>query len=225
MSKEEQQVPLKKSLDELISLYSSDEYQKLSDLLIEKEFVVLLEQCAQEMRAAQKKLYYIFYHFAINICLRYTSNKDEAIEIMNDGFLKVFSSIKKYHVNVQHPINSFKAWMKKIMIFTAIDAFRKNERSIATVNLDTSTDIALFDNNLPDNIAYKDVMACIMQLSPAYRAVFCMCVIDGFTHEEVAAKLGIAVGTSKSNLAKARIQLQKMLLNIQNFNSYEQRAV
>lgn len=201
------------------------EYNKLSDLLIEKEFIELLNDCIDEKRSSQKKIYYIFFDFAISICLRYTKDKEEAVEIMNDAFLKVFRNLKKFIVPDQNPIESFKAWIKKIMIYTAIDAFRKNKKNVVVLEVDKAVEIISTDNSSLDKLSYKEIMLCIMQLTPAYRVIFCLHVIDGFSHEEISDKLGVAIGTSKSNLAKARVQLQKILVNKLNIKSYEQRAI
>jgi RNA polymerase sigma factor (sigma-70 family) len=201
------------------------EYNKLSDLLIEKEFIELLKDCADEKRSSQKKIYYIFFDFSISICLRYTKDKEEAVEIMNDAFLKVFKNIKKFTIPELNPIESFKAWVKKIMIYTAIDAFRKNKKNIIALEVDKANEIISTDYTSLDKLSYNEIMSCIMQLSPAYRIVFCLHVVDGFSHEEISEKIGIATGTSKSNLAKARLQLQKILVNQLNVKSYEQRAI
>lgn len=201
------------------------EYNKLSDLLIENEFIELLKDCIDEKRSSQKKIYYIFFDFSISICLRYTKDKEEAVEIMNDAFLKVFRNLKKFIVPEQNPIESFKAWIKKIIIYTAIDAFRRNKKNVALFEVDKAVEIISTDNTSLDKLSYNEIMLCIMQLSTAYRVVFCLHVIDGFSHEEISSKLGIAIGTSKSNLAKARVQLQKILVNKLNIKSYEQRAI
>lgn len=215
----------KNSFIELPQSSSINEYNKLSTIMVEKEFIALLKDCAAEKRASQKELYYVFYDFTISICLRYTNTKDEALEVMNDGFLKVFKNIKQFNLPVVNAIPAFKSWLKKIMIFTAIDAYRKNKQHALSVDIEQADELENYDTGLLENISYKEIIETIMQLTPVYRAVFCMYVIDGFKHEEIAQQLGIVVGTSKSNLAKARLQLQKKLIDKQKFTNYEQRAV
>lgn len=200
-------------------------YSKLSDLLIEKEFLTILDECIESRRDSQKKLYYVFYDFAISICLRYADDKDDALEILNDGFLKVFKGLKDFKPAIGNPIASFKAWLKKIMIFTAIDSYRKRSKYKMNVGIDDAMPIESTNESQLERISYKEIIECVQTLSPVYRTVFCLYVIDGFTHDEISKQLGIAIGTSKSNLAKARVQLQKKLLAKQNFLDYEQRAV
>lgn len=204
---------------------ASSIYDKLSDLLVEKEFLVLLKESSAGKRTSQKKLYTVFYDFAIAICLRYANTHDDAIEIMNDGFLKMFTKLDTFKPIHEDAIVDFKAWLKKIMIYTAIDHCRKHSKHQNHSMIDESMPLVVKDESQLEKISYKEIVACIQKLSPAYRAAFCLYVIDGFSHDEIAKQLGIAVGTSKSNLAKARMHLQSMLIARQNFNEYEQRAV
>ncbi len=111
------------------------------------------------------------------------------------------------------------------MIYTAIDHLRKKSRSPQVFISEETNTIADADETQLEKISYKEIMQCVQKLSPGYRAVFCLFVIDGFKHEEIAKHLGIAVGTSKSNLAKARAHLQQTLMALKNFNQYESRAV
>ena len=146
------------------------------------------------------------------ICDCYAGNEEDAIEILNDGFLKIFKEIHRFTPAYSNEINSFKGWLRKIMVCTAIDHFRKNKKhrvvgelNIASVKAYTHEETAL------EKISYDEIIRAIQDLSPAYRTVLNLFIIEGFSHEEIAEQLGIAVGTSKSNLAKARKQLQKLL--------------
>ena len=111
------------------------------------------------------------------------------------------------------------------MVYTAIDHFRKNKKHMHNGQLDGSNlqIVAPFENAL-DKLSYDEIRKAIQQLSPAYRTVFNLFVIEGMSHEEIAKKLGVTTGTSKSNLAKARMHLQKILLN-QNQVEYKKNAV
>jgi RNA polymerase sigma factor (sigma-70 family) len=200
-------------------------YARLNDVLIEKEFLLLVNDCLSNKRESQKKLYYVFYEFAVNICMRYAGNREDALEIMNDGFLKVFKKLDTFKFLHNNPIIGFKAWVKKIMIYTSIDYLRKKSRLKYTVVSEETVNLPVYDESQLEKLSCKEIMESIQNLSPGYRAVFCLFVIDGFTHEEIARRLGIAVGTSKSNLAKARANLKQKLMNRQNFNNYESRAV
>lgn len=200
-------------------------YNNITDIVVEKELLLLIDECSKQHRESQKKLYTVFYNYASNICLRYANDKEDTLEILNDGFLKVFNGLKDFKPHKVNIIGSFKAWMKKIFIYTAIDHFRKNIKYKNNIEIEEAYTLSTNEETQLEKISYREIMECIQTLTPAYRTVFCLFVIDGFTHEEIGKQLGIAIGTSKSNLAKARLQLQKKLLANQNINVYEQRAV
>ena len=170
--------------------------------------------CARNQRESQKKIYNSFYSYGMSVCLRYTNRHEDAVEIYNDSFLKIFKEIYHYKPLYADEVNSFKGWIRKIMIYNAINHTRKNNKHSFTADFETSV-IYMTDNeeNVLDRMSYEEIIAAIRQLSPAYRAVLNLYIIDGFTHEEIAKQLDIAVGTSKSNLFKARQQLQQILKN------------
>ncbi|MBL0144711.1 MAG: sigma-70 family RNA polymerase sigma factor [Chitinophagaceae bacterium] len=159
----------------------------------------------------------------MGICMRYSNNYLEAEEIVNDSFLKIFKSIHNFQAAYQNTEASLVGWMKKIIIHTAIDSYRKNNKPF-TLEQIGDNHLNLFDNDESsiDKMSYKEIIELVQKLSPTYRTVFNLYVIDGFKHEEIADQLGISVGTSKSNLAKARINVQKMLKQT-NIKLYEQR--
>lgn len=167
---------------------------------------ILLEGCRKSDRLSQELLYRQFYSYAMSVCLRYTRDKDEAIEILNDGFLKVFTKSELYD-----PDKSFKAWLRRIMINTALDYYRQNVKHYYHEGIEEAGNIADRASAADNNITYEELIGLVQQLSPAYRTVFNLYVIDGYSHEEIAEHLDISTGTSKSNLARAREQLKKML--------------
>jgi RNA polymerase sigma factor (sigma-70 family) len=181
-------------------------------LLSAEELSLHVERCALNNRESQKKLYTSFYGYAMAVCDRYTNNQDDAIEILNDGFLKVFKEIYRYKPAYTDVVSSFKGWLRKIMVYTAIDHFRKNHKHQFTTDLDNGVvQVASHAEDALDRISYEEIIRSIQDLTPGYRTVFNLFIIEGFTHEEISDKLGISIGTSKSNLAKARRQLQKIL--------------
>lgn len=181
-------------------------------MLTAEELSIQIEGCSQNERDSQKKLYNSFYGYAMSICDRYTSREEDATEILNDGFLKIFKEIQHFKPSYADIISSFKGWLRKIMIYTAIDHFRKNNKYKNTADLDTTViHLHVDEESAIDKISYDEIIKFIKQLSPAYRAVLNLFVVEGFSHEEIASKLDISIGTSKSNLAKARKQLQKIL--------------
>ena len=150
----------------------------------------------------------------MSICDRYTSRGEDASEILNDGFLKIFKEIHHFKPAYADVVNSFKGWLRKIMVYTAIDHFRKNNKHKNVIELDTAVvHLPVEMETAFDKISYDEIIRFIQDLSPAYRTVLNLFIVEGFSHEEIASKLDIAIGTSKSNLAKARKQLQKILFH------------
>jgi len=194
-------------------------------LITAEELSKHVKACGQNKRESQKFIYTAFYGFSMAICDRYTNKQDDALEILNDGFLKVFKEIHRFQPAYADTISSFKGWLKKIMIYTAIDHFRKFKKHSIVTQLDAvQYQIPSISENALEKLSYEEIIKAIQDLSPAYCTVFNLFVIDGFTHEEIAAQIGIAVGTSKSNLSKARRQLQKILIQ-QNIIQLEKNAI
>ena len=181
-------------------------------LINAEELKTLIKGCSQNNRESQKRMYDSFYSYGMSICDRYTRNKEDSVEIFNDGFLKIFKEIHRYRPAYEDELNSFKGWLRKIMIYTAIDYNRKYRKHSFTVELDAALIfIPAGDQNVFDMISCDEIIDAVRELSPAYRTVLNLFIIDGFSHEEIASQLGIAIGTSKSNLSKARQQLQNIL--------------
>jgi RNA polymerase sigma factor (sigma-70 family) len=162
----------------------------------------LLRGCIKKDRDSQKELYKEYYGYGMSICLRYADNREDASEILNDSFLKVFTHIDKF--NLDKP---FRPWLRKVIINTAINHFRKKQKDIKTENLKLASN-EIDDDDLISNINYQEMVALLQKLSPAYRTVFNLYVLEGFTHEEIGRQLGISEGTSKSNLHKAKAHLK-----------------
>lgn len=167
---------------------------------------MLINGCVKGNRTSQLKLYQHFYSYAMSICLPYTKNREEALEVLNDGFLKAFRKIDKFD-----PDYSFKPWLRRILINASIDYYRKYHKTekndLTTISFSTGS-----THNLAlENLAYEDLIMVMQKLSPSYRLVFNLFVIEGLTHKAIAEKLNISVGTSKSNLVKARLQIQGVL--------------
>ena len=143
----------------------------------------------------------------MSICLRYTHNRDEALDVLNDGFLKVFTKLDQYN-----PELSFKAWLRRILINTALDHYRQEVHHYYHDDINQIADhTPAHTADAYSQLAHEELLELIGQLSPAYRLVFNLYIIDGYSHEEIAAQLTISVGTSKSNLARARENLRAML--------------
>jgi RNA polymerase sigma-70 factor (ECF subfamily) len=177
----------------------------------------ILQGCQQERRDSQKALYDLFYAFAMGVCMRYAHNEEDATEVVQDGFLKVFRHLGDFTSprDSASLVPAFRGWVKKIMIYTAIDRYRFQKKHGHAEDLDNQYYRLPSDNHHPlDKLAYEELVGMVQTLSPAYRAVFNLFVIDGFSHEEIAKTLKISVGTSKSNLAKARENLRHKLKKV-----------
>ncbi len=181
-------------------------------LLSADELTYHIEACALNNRGSQRTLYSSFYGYAMAICDRYASTQEDAVEILNDGFLKIFREIHHYRPAYADVVSSFKGWLRKIMVYTAIDHFRKNHKHRMVTQLDSVVfHVVNVSEDAIDKLSYDEIIRSIQELSPGYRTVLNLFIIEGLSHDEIAQKLGISVGTSKSNLSKARRQLQKLL--------------
>lgn len=165
-------------------------------------------------------IYHSFYGYAMAVCGRYAGNQDDAVEILNDGFLKIFREIHQFTPAYADVMNSFKGWLRKIMIYTAIDHFRKNHKHRLVASLEPVVyHLAGDGEDAIDKLSYEEIIRAVQHLSPGYRTVFNLFVIEGMSHEEISKKLDISTGTSKSNLSKARVQLQKILFKQQQIQA------
>lgn len=183
---------------------STSEYEELETALpdlTEK----LRNGCLRGDPSSQKKLYQSFYGFALAICLRYCNDRDEAVEVMNTGFLKVLTNFDKYN-----PAKPFKPWLSRVMTNTAIDHYRSHLKFAHMAELSEAEDITT-EASIHQKLNYEDVLKLVQRLPPGYRTVFNLYAIDGYSHEEIGKKLGISEGTSKSNLFKARQKLRNYL--------------
>jgi RNA polymerase sigma-70 factor (ECF subfamily) len=180
--------------------------------LPELELETLIDGCISGNRASQQKVYETYYGKMMGVCLRYARDRDEAQDLLQDGFIKVFTKIAKYNKE-----GSFEGWMRRIIVNNAIDAFRKNKNTYLVTNSELVLERQQEEpDEEPDDESYHgikadDVMAALQKLSPAYKTVFNLYVIENYSHKEIAEILSISVGTSKSNLAKAKQNLRKIL--------------
>lgn len=165
----------------------------------------LINGCKKGDRKTQKKLYMLLYPYCMSICLRYAKDEDEAKEILNDGFLKIFTKLNQHDVN-----HSFKGWVRRIMVNTSIDHYRKNNHFKHALEISQAGSESINPEVL-DKFSVDEILKMVQNLPPAYQVVFNLFAIEGFNHREISEKLGVSEGTSKSNLAKARMKLKKML--------------
>jgi RNA polymerase sigma-70 factor (ECF subfamily) len=165
----------------------------------------LIKGCIDGDPQMQRLLYDRFSSMMYVVCLRYSTNSEDADDIMQEGFIKVFRSLHKFRAE-----GSFEGWIRRIFINTSIEHYRKKIKfnNVSEVPENIIEDGEL---NVLDTLAAKDIMNIINELSPGYKIVFNMHVIEGYSHKEIAEILGITEGTSKSQLARAKGVLKKIL--------------
>ena len=171
----------------------------------------LIAGCCKNDRNSQRELYHRLYDYALKITYRYISLPEEAEELTNESFVKLYKNIT--HFDDSRPGETealLKGWFKRIVINTAIDHLRKTKLNLVNMEMAELT-IADTQETGIDRIMYGEVIDAIRKLSPVYRTVFNLYVIEGYSHEEIGALLNISIGASKSNLSKARNNLRKMI--------------
>ncbi len=172
--------------------------------ITEKELIRL---CKRKNATAQKLLYNTYHSSLLGICLRYGKSRDEAEDILQLGMITIFKNISSYSGK-----GSFEGWMKRIVVNTAIDNFRKNNKYYYHQDIDEINGEPYFASDIPDDLEVKDILNTVQQLPDGYRMVFNLYAIEGYSHKEIADKLGISENTSKTQLLKARKSLRKKLL-------------
>ena len=165
----------------------------------------LIEGCIRGNRQSTAALYSSFSPTMFGVCLRYANDYHSAEDILQEGFIKVFNNLDRFRGE-----GSFEGWMKRIFINTAIEYYRKSTNHNGHVELDNVSTQPTQERAL-ENLATQELLKLIQRLSPGYRAVFNLYVIEGYSHKEIAKVLEISEGTSKSQLARARAILRKMV--------------
>jgi RNA polymerase sigma factor (sigma-70 family) len=188
------------------------------------QILTLIEGCSKNNRNSQGTLYHWLYGYAMKICYRYTNHQHEAEELTNESFVKLFKNIHVFDSGRQLNTEAlFKAWFKRIIINTCIDYLRKHHAMLNGHTLSTDNEnIADVRETAVDKLSYEEIIEAIKQLTPVYRTVFNLFVIEGMSHEEIATQLSISIGASKSNLSKARHNLRKIILQQTQYNIYVQ---
>ena len=172
----------------------------------EKDFDAVIAGCIAGDNQAQRFLFKKFFGYSKSICVRYTSFTEDAEEVLSEGFLKVFNNLQSYD-----PAYPFKAWLRTIMINTAISYNRKHKKHTEyRIGLEETHDLG-FDEEILSEITAEEILELIQQLRPAYRNVFLMHAVDGYNHREIAAMLEINEATIRSQYIRARAKLQILI--------------
>jgi RNA polymerase sigma factor (sigma-70 family) len=165
----------------------------------------LIQQCKNGDLKHLEMLYKHFYGYAMGVGLRYSNNRDDALEVVNDAFIKVFGDIRNYQQD-----KPFKAWLRRIVVNTAIDKHRKERKH----QMNTDLDDALYVSQQPLVLAQmnaNDILKLMDTLPPAHRMVFNLYEIDGYDHTEIAAMMGITASSSRVYLGRAKEKLRAIL--------------
>ncbi len=173
----------------------------------------IVEGCVKNDRRYQEVLYTQTFTKMVGACLRYSSDYDEAMDFVQDGYVKVFDKIGGYQ-----PSGSLVSWIKRIIVNNVIDSLRKSSKQQFSEIEEERTDYVDDSDEELERIAQDDknagrIVELIQKLSPVYRTVFNMYVVEELSHNEIASRLGISVGASKSNLAKAKMRLKQMFID------------
>ena len=166
----------------------------------------VLKKAAKGHKQSQLRVYEDYYGYCMSVALRFSESRDEACEIVHDAFLKAFNKLDSLT-----SADSFKPWLRRIVVNTALDYYRKNINQVHHLDVIEHDTVSL-DENALQQLSAEDIYSAIAQLPNAYRMVFTLYAIEGFKHEEIANQLGISTGTSKSNLSKARAKLQGIII-------------
>lgn len=179
----------------------------------QSELLEWVHACRAGNARAQRKLFKRFYSTVMGICMRYAGSTDEAADMLNEGFLKVFSNLDKYE-----DTGSFEAWMKRVVCNVAMDYRRMYDKGVDMVDLDEVSDSHLTDYHVNDavsKISSQEIVELIQQLPAVTRTVFNMFVFEGFSHSEIAQQLNITENTSAWHVNNARTRLKNAIKQIE----------
>jgi RNA polymerase sigma factor (sigma-70 family) len=168
----------------------------------------IIKGCINKNRNDQKALYQTYSKKMFAVCLRYARDYTEAEDMLQEGFIKVFENVKSFKFQ-----GSFEGWVRRVIVNTALEKLRKQNILYPVNDIYEYANEAGYEDIL-DSISAKDLIKLIQELSPKYRLVFNLYAIEGYSHQEVGEKLGISVGTSKSNLSRARQILQDRIKDL-----------
>ena len=175
-------------------------------MVIEPIHTDIVNGCKKGNRKAQEQLYRNYYRAMATLCMRYTRNEEDAVEVLNNGFLKVFRNIEKYDEKQA----VLYTWMRAIIINSCLDFIKQKEKNISHMELDDAVEIDIPAEAI-SRMKATELLYLVRQLPPATQAVFNLYVMDGYNHKEIAQMLNIKEGTSKWHLSEAKKSLQQKI--------------
>jgi RNA polymerase sigma-70 factor (ECF subfamily) len=179
------------------------------------DFNNVIKGCSRGDLKAQEDLCRQYYGYVMSIAMRFSSCHDNALEIANDSFLKIFRKIESYQIDKE-----FKTWVRKIVVNTAIDYYRKDKKNNSEISIEAAYNEPV-DEDVNNNISAEELIKLINSLPVKYRYIFNLFEIEGYSHDEIAQQLGITASNSRANLTRAKKMLRKMIL----INSSYERVV
>lgn len=167
----------------------------------------LVKECVSGNTIAQKKFYDLFARKMMGVCLRYTNNVEEAEDVLQDGFIKIFGKLADFESK-----GSLEGWVRRIMVNTALDQYRKNKKHQNDVDVDLVGYKLEKDDYIIETITAQDLLKIVQAIPEGYRVVFNLFAIEGYSHKEIAERLGVTESTSKSQYSRAKSLLRKLLI-------------
>lgn len=166
----------------------------------------LVESCLRQDRRAQRQLYEKYKTPMFRLCLRYARDRQEAEDLLQEGFIKVFCDLSQYRGE-----GALGGWIRKVMINVALQHLRKQKKLFETIEVEKIAETEEAEEMILSDLRAKSLTKIIQQLPPGYRTVFNLYVIEGYSHKEIADSLDIQINTSKSQLSKAKAMLRRLL--------------
>ena len=167
----------------------------------------LVKECVSGNTIAQKKFYDLFAKKMMGVCLRYTNNLEEAQDVLQDGFIKIFGKLHDFESK-----GSLEGWVRRIMVNTALDHYRKNKKHQNDVDVDVVGYKLEKDDYIVEAITAEDLLKIIQAIPEGYRVVFNLFAIEGYSHKEIAERLVVTESTSKSQYSRAKSLLRRLLI-------------
>jgi RNA polymerase sigma-70 factor, ECF subfamily len=168
----------------------------------------LVKECVSGSSVAQKKFYDMFARKMMGVCLRYTNNYEEAQDVLQDAFVKIYNKLPDFQSK-----GSLEGWVRRIMVNTALDAYRKAKKHQSNVDVDTVGYMLDSEDYTIESINAQDLLKIIQSIPEGYRVVFNLFAIEGYSHKEIADRLGVTESTSKSQYSRAKKMLRKILID------------
>ncbi|MFO7979164.1 MAG: RNA polymerase sigma factor [Bacteroidales bacterium] len=176
----------------------------------EQEFIA---GCRKGSRGAQEGLYRHYYAFGMSVCLRYAACREDALEVLNDSFMKVFDNIRQYDST-----RPFRSWFRRILVNTALDHYRAQRNHRLQVSLEVDTMDVDMEPDYYQKLSAGEILELLVRLPETYRITFNLYEVEGYSHDEIAGMLDISPGTSRSNLHRAKKMLQRLYIERENDN-------